>query len=139
MRVKAVLLAAGLLMAMALSACAGPGDSPNNNTGSGTPTVKNMQIAVTTDPNPPKPGPVTITVEVMDKQGSPVDDAKVLLYAGMPSMGHGGIEGELEALGSGKYQGKGTFSMGGAGRIDVEVNKEGIPAEKQSFDIRVAR
>ena len=123
-----------LVLALLASAC---GDSRGE---MGTPAVAvNMQITVTTDPDPPKPGPVTITVEVKDNSGSPIDDATVLLYGGMPSMGHGGIEGELEALGSGKYKGEGTFSMAGRWRLDVDVTREGLPPEKQSFNVEVVR
>jgi hypothetical protein len=126
--------ALALVLALLATAC---GDSRGE---MGTPAAAaNMQITVTTDPDPPKPGPVTITVEVKDSSGSPIDDATVLLYGGMPSMGHGGIEGELEALGSGKYKGDGTFSMAGRWRLDVDVTREGLPTEKQSFNLEVVR
>jgi hypothetical protein len=139
-----VTLALGLLALLGLAACGGESSTTGGNEGAqGTPAQGaaggDLQISLITDPSPPKSGPATIAVEIKDAAGKPVDGAQVSISANHVGMSHGGIEGELTPAGSGRYEAKGSFSMSGTWRAEVQVTPQGGTAKTRSFDLQVER
>lgn len=120
------------LIAGLLVACgdAPPTAAPSGDTG--------VQITLTTDPDPARSGPVTLTLVIRDAAGQPITDAdsQVHITGDMPSMGHGGIEGNATHMGDGKWQAKGRFSMGGEWRLVVTVTRNGTELTKREFRVQ---
>jgi len=129
---RAGLLGALALLAAVLAAC---GDNPPTAAPSGDPGV---QITMTTDPTPARAGSVTLTFVIWDAAGQPITDAdsEVHIVGDMPSMGHGGIEGNATHMGDGKWQAKGRFSMGGEWRLVVTVTRNGTELTKREFRVQ---
>src|SRR5215212_4092694 len=123
-----------LLLALLTGVLAACGDTPPTATPTGD---TNVQITMTTDPDPARPGPVTLTFVIRDAAGQPITDAdsQVHIVGDMPSMGHGGIEGDATHLGAGKWQAKGRFSMGGEWRLVVTVTRNGTELTKREFRV----
>lgn len=122
-------------IAALLAAC---GDPPPTAAPSGDTSV---QITMTTDPNPARSGPVTLTFVIRDAAGQPLTDAdsQVHIAGDMPSMGHGGIEGNATYMGNGTWQAKGRFSMGGEWRLIVTVRRNGIQLTQREFRVQAGR
>lgn len=117
-----------------LSAC---GDSPATAPATGDTRV---QVTMTTDPTPAKAGPVTLIFTIRDAAGQAVTDAdsQVHITGDMPSMGHGGLEGNATHMGEGQWQAKGRFSMGGEWRIVVAVTRSGTLLTQREFRVQTA-
>ena len=116
---------AGVLLRLACIAALGaacgdppPTAAPSDNT--------SVQITRTTDPNPARSGLVTLTLVIRDAAGRPRTDAdsQVHIAGDMPSMRHGGIEGNATQMGNGTGQAKGRFSLSGEWRGDLKVRGE---------------
>lgn len=125
-------LALAVLLGL-LTACGGdtpPPATPEGDTG--------VQITLTTDPTPAKAGTVTLTFDIHDAAGQPITDAdsQVHVVGDMPSMGHGGLEGDATHIGDGKWQARGRLSMGGEWRILVTVTRNGTLLTRRDFRIK---
>ncbi len=122
-----------VLLTGLLTACGG--DSPATATPSGDASV---QITLTTDPTPARAGPVTLTLVIRDAAGQPITDAdsQVHIAGDMPSMGHGGLEGNATHMGNGTWQAKGRFSMSGEWRLIVTVTRNGTQLTQREFRVQ---
>lgn len=145
MRGKLLLpLLLGVLLLLGLAGC-GTSDAGGSTGGTGstatTPqsnaTSGELQVSLSVDPDPPQAGPATFTVEVKDSEGKPVEGAQVSMSGRHVGMAHGGIEGQLEEQGGGRYQAEGSFSMSGTWRFDVEAVSGSLAPKTQTFEIAV--
>jgi hypothetical protein len=118
-----------------LSGCAGLGEAPPTATPSGDTGVA---VTMATDPDPAQAGTITLTFAIQDAAGNPITDAdtQVHVTGDMPSMGHGGIEGDATYVGEGKWQVRGRLSMGGEWRITVRVDRNGTVLTQREFRIQ---
>jgi hypothetical protein len=93
---------------------------------------------MTTDPNPARAGTITITLAIQDAAGEPVtdSDAQVHIVVDMPSMGHGGLEGDATYMGEGNWQVRGRLSMGGEWRITVQISRNGALLTQREFRVQ---
>lgn len=94
----------------------------------------NLNLVVTMNPVPAAFSTTTFDITITDEKGAPVSDAKVSLDLTMPSMWMPANKPQAQALGDGKYQAAGRFTMRGGWRIDVIIERGG---QKQNayFDI----
>ncbi len=96
-----------------------------------------LQLSVSLNPDPPQPGPTTFTLQVTDPAGQPVAGAQVRWSMDMTNMNMGPQNGQMTDLGSGRYQARGAFSMGGPWRISVEVSKDGQTLGSGYFNLQI--
>jgi len=124
------LLALGALLAACGDAAPPPTATPSGDTG--------VQVTLTTDPAPARAGTVTLTFGVTDAAGAPITDAdaRVHITGDMPSMGHGGLEGDATYMGEGHWQVRGRLSMGGEWRIIVRIERAGAFLTQREFRVQ---
>lgn len=96
-----------------------------------------LQLSLSVNPDPPQPGPTTFTIRVNDAAGQPVTGAQVRWSMDMTNMNMGPQGGQMTDLGSGGYQARGAFSMGGPWRINVDLSKGGQTLGNGYFDLQV--
>jgi hypothetical protein len=130
LRMKLILLA---FLPGLVAGCGGeapPTLTPSGDTG--------VQITMTTDPDPARAGTVTLTFAIQDAASKPVTDAdtQVHVTGDMPSMGHGGLEGDATYMGEGKWQVRGRLSMGGEWRIIVKIDRNGALLTQREFRVQ---
>ncbi|MFL5732162.1 MAG: FixH family protein [Chloroflexia bacterium] len=126
-----------LLLGLAAIASGCGGESPPTMTPGGDAGV---EITMSSDPDPARAGTVTLTFGIQDAAGKPVTDAgtQVHVVGDMPSMGHGGLEGDATYMGDGKWQVRGRLSMGGEWRIVVKVNRDGKLLAEREFRVQAS-
>lgn len=93
----------------------------------------NLQVKLTS-PKTFTPGKIyAMQFTVADKQGNPVEGAKVSAELNMKNMDHGTTPVTIEEIGDGKYIGTADLAMNGAwvASIKVEQNEEMVEDEKQ--------
>jgi len=117
-----------LIVALALSACGGT---------SATAAPSNNPITLTTNPNPPKSGDVEMIVQVKDTNGQPLDGVSVIVIGDHTEMKGMMMQGNATAQGNGRYAVKANFAMSGKWKMTVQVNKPGLPALAQEFNVEV--
>ena len=78
-------------------------------------TNNSSGISLSTNPDPLQPGPATFMIDVKDKNGKPVDDAKVSYDLNMTTMNMGTQQGDATPLGNGRYSATGRMTMRGPG------------------------
>jgi len=117
-----------VVLLLALAACGST---------SATPTPGNSPITLTTNPNPPKSGDVEVIVQVKDKDGNPLNDATVMLFADHVDMKGMNLQGKATAQGNGRYATVANFSMSGKWKVTVQVNKTGMTSLAQDFNIEL--
>lgn len=109
----------------------GNGNSSSSNAaGSG-------DITLSTNPNPPHIGQTTFMVSVKDKNGKPVDNAKVNFTINMTSMNMGSQQGSATSQGNGNYSAAGRFSMGGPWRVSTQITMPDGGSMNKDFDLNV--
>lgn len=94
----------------------------------------NLRITLTMTPAPAAFSATTFDITLTDEKGNAVSDANVSLDLTMPSMWMPANKPQAKALGDGKYQAIGRFTMRGGWRINVIIEQGG---QKQNayFDI----
>ena len=94
----------------------------------------NLNLAVTMSPAPAAFGTTMFNITLTDEKSAAVSDAQITLDLTMPSMRMPTNKPQAQALGDGKYQAAGRFTMRGGWRIDVIIERGG---QKQNayFDI----
>lgn len=107
------------------------GNSPSSG-GSG-----NSTITLSTTPDPLQPGPATFMINVKDKDGKPVDNAKVSFDLNMTSMNMGTQQGDATSQGNGQYAATGTMSMRGPWRVETKVTMSDGSVQTKSFTVNV--
>jgi hypothetical protein len=96
-----------------------------------------LQLSLSVNPDPPQGGPTTLTIKVKDPAGQLVTGAQVRWSMDMTNMRMGPQGGQMTELGSGSYQTRAAFSMGGPWRINVDVSKDGQALGSGYFDLQV--
>lgn len=85
-------------------------------------------IKLETEPAEPKVGKVKFTATILH-HGTPTDAAKVKIVTTMPSMGHGGPEGDMKHVGAGVYTAELDLPMEGEMQAKISVDQEGHTGE----------
>lgn len=97
----------------------------------------NDLISLSTDPNPLRPGQANFTIDVKDKNGQPVDNAKVSFDLNMVTMDMGAQKGEATFQGNGKYLAVGRMSMRGPWLIGTKITMPDGSIENKDFSVNV--
>ncbi len=94
-------------------------------------------ISLSTSPNPLRPGMATFIFNVKDKNGKPVNDAKVSFDLNMTTMNMGIQQGDARSLGDGRYSAQGRMTMSGPWRISSKVIMPNGAVENEDFTVDV--
>ncbi len=103
----------------------------------GTSTNGSGSISLSTNPNPLKPGPATFLIDVKDKNGKVVDDAKVSYNINMTTMDMGAQNGNATSQGNGRYSISAKMTMLGPWKVSVTVKMTDGSSEKKDFTVNV--
>lgn len=101
------------------------------------PSNEGGPISLSTSPNPLQPGPATFFIDVKDKNGKPVDTAKVFFDLNMTTMNMGTQQGNAVSQGNGRYLAVGTMSMRGPWRVSTKVTMTDGSVENKDFLVNV--
>jgi hypothetical protein len=102
-----------------------------------SPTSGAEAISLTTNPNPLRTGPATFIIDVKDKSGKPVDNAKVSFDLNMTTMNMGTQQGVAASQGGGKYAISGSMSMRGPWRVRTKVTMPDSSIVNKDFTVNV--
>ena len=94
-------------------------------------------ISLSTNPDPLQPGPATFMIDVKDKNGKPVDDAKVSYDLNMTTMNMGTQQGDATPLGNGRYSATGRMTMRGPWRVSTKTTMPDGSVENKDFTVEV--
>ncbi len=97
----------------------------------------NTVITLSTNPNPLTFGPATFVIEVKDKNGKSVDNAKVSFDLNMTSMNMGTQQGDATSQGNGKYAATGKMTMRGPWRVATKVTLPDGSITNKDFTVNV--
>lgn len=97
----------------------------------------NSVISLSTNPNPLKMGPATFIIEVKDKTGKPVDNAKVYFDLNMTAMNMGTQQGDATGQGNGKYSASGRMTMQGPWKVSTKVTMPDGTVANKDFTVNV--
>lgn len=100
-------------------------------------TNGSFAISLSTNPNPLRPGNATFMIDVKDKNGKPVDNAKVSFDLNMATMNMGKQQGEAAFQGNGRYAIGGRLSMQGPWRVRTNVKMLDGSYETKDFTVDV--
>ncbi|PIY69144.1 hypothetical protein COY90_02160 [Candidatus Roizmanbacteria bacterium CG_4_10_14_0_8_um_filter_39_9] len=104
----------------------------------GSPNISSTSgISLSTNPDPLQPGPATFLIEVKDKNGKPVDDAKVSYDLNMTTMNMGPQQGDATPQGNGRYSAVGRMTMRGPWRVSAKVTMPDGSVENRDFTVDV--
>ena len=94
-------------------------------------------ISLSTNPDPLQPGPATFFIDIKDKNGKPVDTAKVSFDLNMTTMNMGIQQGDATSQGNGRYSAMGRLTMRGPWRISTKVTMPDGSVENKDFTVNV--
>jgi hypothetical protein len=94
-------------------------------------------ITLSTNPNPLKPGPAIFLIDVKDKNGKVVDDAKVLYNINMTTMDMGAQNGTAVSQGNGRYSISAKMTMLGPWKVSVTVKMIDGSINNKDFTVNV--
>jgi nitrogen fixation protein FixH len=98
---------------------------------------KDVNIVVTSSPSPAVTGDVELLFTITDKDGKPIEGAKVDVNAEHPSMAGMGMSGQATEQGGGKYSIKASFSDSGQWMLTVYVRKDSLDYKEEiEFEIQ---
>lgn len=97
----------------------------------------NDLISLSTDPNPLRPGQANFTIDVKDKNGQPVDNAKISFDLNMVTMNMGVQNGDAIFQGNGKYLVVGRMSMRGPWLMGTKITMPDGSIENKDFSVNV--
>ena len=95
------------------------------------------EISLSTQPDPLQPGPATFMIDVKDKSGKPVDNAKVFFDLNMTNMNMGTQRGDAVAQGNGLYSAMGRITMRGPWRVSTKITMPDGNIENRDFIVNV--
>jgi hypothetical protein len=99
--------------------------------------AKDVNIVVTSNPSPAVTGDVELLFTITDKNGKPIEGAKVDVNAEHPSMAGMGMSGQATEQGSGKYSIKANFSDSGKWTLTLYVRKDSLDYKEEiEFEIQ---
>lgn len=94
-------------------------------------------ISLSTNPDPLKPGPATFLIDVTDKSGKAVDDAKVSYNINMTTMDMGAQNGTAIPMDNGRYSISAKMTMLGPWKVSVTVKRIDGSTENKDFTVNV--
>lgn len=94
-------------------------------------------ISLSTNPDPLQPGAATFMIDVKDKNGKPVDNAKVSFDLNMTTMNMGTQQGDATPQGKGRYSVEGRISMRGPWRVSTKVTMPDGSVENKDITVEV--
>jgi len=97
----------------------------------------NSTVTLSTNPDPLTFGPATFIIEVKDKDGKSVDNAKVSFDLNMTSMNMGTQQGDATSQGNGKYAASGRMTMRGPWRVATKVTMPDGSITNKDFTVNV--
>jgi Cu(I)/Ag(I) efflux system membrane fusion protein len=100
--------------------------------------VGDLRIAVFAEGEEAKVGVSSVRVRVRDASGTPVERAKVSFTYTMDMPGMTIVGAEAKEIGSGVYEGRVKFAMGGPWSLVVEVTRAGKRTLRERFTLRVS-
>lgn len=103
----------------------------------GTSTNGSGLISLSTNPNPLKPGPATFLIDLKDKNGKVVNDAKVSYNINMTTMDMGAQNGNATSQGNGRYSISAKMTMLGPWKVSITVKMTDGSSEKKDFTVNV--
>ncbi len=103
----------------------------------GTSTNGSGLISLSTNPNPLKPGPATFLIDLKDKNGKVVNDAKVSYNINMTTMDMGEQNGNATSQGNGRYSISAKMTMLGPWKVSITVKMTDGSSEKKDFTVNV--
>ncbi len=103
----------------------------------GTSTNGSGLISLSTNPNPLKSGPATFLIDVKDKTGKVVEDAKVSYNINMTTMDMGAQNGNATSQGNGRYSISAKMTMLGPWKVSITVKMTDGSSEKKDFTVNV--
>lgn len=130
-----ILLGVLAVMVLGIGYFALKGNSAGNSPSSGG--NGNSTITLSTNPDPLQPGQATFIINVKDKEGKPVDNAKVSFDLNMTSMNMGTQQGDAASQGNGRYAATGTMSMRGPWRVATKVTMPDGTVQTEDFSVNV--
>lgn len=125
-----LVVAVGLITVLWLKVMSSPDSTTTSANGSSA-------ISLSTDPNPLRSGNATFMIDVRDKNGKPVDNAKVNFDLNMATMNMGKQQGEAVSQGNGRYAISGRLSMRGPWRVRTNVKMPDGSNEAKDFTVDV--
>jgi hypothetical protein len=132
-----------VVLSVLLSACGGSAAMPmKDSAATSAPMMqgggaKDVNIVVTSNPTPAVTGDVEVLFTITDKDGKPIEGAKVDVNAEHPSMAGMGMSGQATEQGGGKYSIKANFSDSGKWMLTVYVRKDGLDYKEEiEFEIQ---
>ena len=137
---KMVFVSMLVALAVLLSACGG--SAPMNMKESAPAPAQegassgDVKIVVDTNPSPAVKGDVELLLTVTDKDGKPIEGAKVDVAADHTDMSGMGMSGLATEKGGGKYSIKANFSETGNWMLTVKVTKDTLDY-KEDIELKV--
>jgi uncharacterized GH25 family protein len=92
----------------------------------GSASSGDVKIVVTSNPSPAMVGDVELLLTVTDKDGNPIEGAKVEVAADHTDMSGMGMSGQATDQGAGKYSIKANFSESGNWTLTVKVTNDSL-------------
>jgi RND family efflux transporter MFP subunit len=120
-----------------------PGVGENAESEKGAQAQNAATIAMTTDPAPPVRGSNQLRIELRDRSGKPITNAKVSVtfyMAAMPAMGMAGMRAQAAAVdkGGGVYLAALDIPSGGTWQVTIVATREGRSIATRQFNVSVA-
>ncbi len=119
-----------ILLALLLGACGRAQSAASQ-------TKDDYQVSFATDPAPPNQGAGAVIVTVKDKQGKPVDGARVAVEANMNHAGMTPENANTAEGANGVYRMPLNWSMGGAWYVDVSITLPSGEVLRRRFPVDV--
>jgi hypothetical protein len=133
---KSVLVGLFVVMTAVLVACGSAASTPMQG-GAPAGGAKDVNIVVASNPTPAVTGDVELLFTITDKDGKPIEGAKVDVNAEHPSMAGMGMSGLATEQGGGKYSIKANFSDSGKWMLTVYVRKDSLDYKEEiEFEIQ---
>lgn len=128
---KMILVSVLVGLAVLLGACGGLATMPMQESTSvpvsqTNASSKGVNIIITSNPSPAATGDVELFLAITDKDGNPVEGAKVDVAANHTDMSGMGMSGQATNLGGGKYSIKANFQESGNWVLTVKVAKDSL-------------
>lgn len=125
-----LLVAVGAIAILGYKVISSPDSNQSDSNGGTT-------ISLATNPDPLKTGAATFLIDVKDKNGKSVDNAKVTIDLNMTTMNMGTQHGEATPQGNGRYAVGGNISMGGPWRVSTIVKMPDGGSQSKDFTLDV--
>ena len=139
---KIVLVSLLVVLAVLLSACGGSSSMPMKESTSapamgGGESSGAVKIEVMSNPSPAMKGDVELILTITDKDGKPIEGAKVEVAAVHTDMSGMDMSGQATEQGGGKYSIKANFQEAGNWILTVKVTKDSLDYKEDiKFEVK---